>query len=215
MRLHSPALAEAFTRGLVDEGCHVLDIGMVGTEMVYYAIGSRELDGGVSVTASHNPKAWAGFKLLREGARALSGRRGDPGRRAASPNRRTLSRAVAGEGSVERERRLRGVPAVRARLHRPGGDPADGARAGRRQRDGGPMIGPILDGFPDHQAPLYFEPNGEFPGPRAEPAACPRTASSSSTPCSSAGPSSGSPGTATPTGASSSTTRESSCPATS
>ena len=76
MRLHSPALAEAFTRGLVDEGCHVLDIGLVGTEMVYYAIGSRELDGGVSVTASHNPKAWAGFKLLREGARALSGDEG-------------------------------------------------------------------------------------------------------------------------------------------
>ena len=57
MRLHSPALAEAFTRGLVDEGAHVLDIGMVGTEMVYYAVGSRELDGGVSVTASHNPEA--------------------------------------------------------------------------------------------------------------------------------------------------------------
>src|SRR5919108_4878092 len=76
MRLSSPALAEAFRRGLADEGCDVLNIGMVGTEMVYYAIGSRGLDGGASVTASHNPKAWAGFKLLREGALALSGDQG-------------------------------------------------------------------------------------------------------------------------------------------
>ena len=44
--------------------------------MVYYAIGSRGFDGGASVTASHNPKAWAGFKLLREGALALSGEEG-------------------------------------------------------------------------------------------------------------------------------------------
>jgi phosphomannomutase len=61
MRTSSPALAKSFCEGLVDEGCQVLDIGMVGTEMVYYAVGSRALDGGVSVTASHNPKAWSGF----------------------------------------------------------------------------------------------------------------------------------------------------------
>ena len=76
MRLHSPALAQEFCRGLTDEGCDVLHIGMVGTEMVYYAIGSRGFDGGASVTASHNPKAYAGFKLLREGALALSGEEG-------------------------------------------------------------------------------------------------------------------------------------------
>ena len=55
MRVHSRPLAVALARGLGDEGCRVLDIGLVGTEMVYYAIGSRDLDGGVSVTASHNP----------------------------------------------------------------------------------------------------------------------------------------------------------------
>ena len=78
MRLHSAPLAQAFARGLTDEGADVLDIGEAGTEMVYYAVGSRALDGGVSVTASHNPKQWAGFKLVREGALPLSGDRGIP-----------------------------------------------------------------------------------------------------------------------------------------
>ena len=75
MRLHSPALAQEFCRGLTDEGCDVLHIGMVGTEMVYYAMVQR-FGRRASVTASHNSEAWAGFKLLREGALALSGDEG-------------------------------------------------------------------------------------------------------------------------------------------
>ena len=59
--------------GLIAEGVHVLDAGEVATEVVYYLIGSRELDGGLICTASHNPKAYTGAKLIREGAMALSG----------------------------------------------------------------------------------------------------------------------------------------------
>ena len=51
----------------------MLDAGMVATEMLYYLVGSRELDGGAMVTASHNPKAYTGVKLVREGALPLSG----------------------------------------------------------------------------------------------------------------------------------------------
>ena len=51
----------------------MLDAGMVATEMLYHLVGSRELDGGAMVTASHNPKAYTGVKLVREGALALSG----------------------------------------------------------------------------------------------------------------------------------------------
>ena len=51
----------------------MLDAGQVGTEMLYYLVGSRELDGGLMCTASHNPKAYTGAKLVREGAIALSG----------------------------------------------------------------------------------------------------------------------------------------------
>src|SRR5919197_3219675 len=101
MRKSSPALSQAFAEGLVHEGCRVLDIGMVGTEMVYYAVGSRALDGGVSVTASHNPKDYAGFKLVREGAIALSGDLGiqDVRRIVESED---LERAASSEGAIAR-----------------------------------------------------------------------------------------------------------------
>ena len=73
MRLTAPELAARYRDGMVAEGAHVLDAGMVGTEMLYFLVGSRELDGGLMCTASHNPKAYTGAKLVREGALALSG----------------------------------------------------------------------------------------------------------------------------------------------
>src|SRR5215216_5391860 len=73
MRIQAPEMSRRVRDGLVDEGCHVLDAGMIATEMLYFLVGSRELDGGAMVTASHNPKAWTGVKLVREGALALSG----------------------------------------------------------------------------------------------------------------------------------------------
>ena len=76
MRLTAPELAARYRAGMVAEGVHVLDAGMVGSEMVYYLVGSRELDGGLMCTASHNPKSYTGVKLMREGALALSGDEG-------------------------------------------------------------------------------------------------------------------------------------------
>src|SRR4051794_13926459 len=73
MRLTAPELAVRYRRGLLGEGANVLDAGEVGSEMLYYLVGSRELDGGLMCTASHNPKAYTGAKLVREGAIALSG----------------------------------------------------------------------------------------------------------------------------------------------
>src|ERR671910_2110986 len=73
MRLTAPELAARYREGLVAEGALVLDAGMVGTEMLYFLVGSRELDGGLMCTASHNPKAYTGAKLVREGALPLSG----------------------------------------------------------------------------------------------------------------------------------------------
>ena len=60
MRLTAPEMAERMRDGLVAEGAHVVDAGQVGTEMLYFLVGSRELDGGAMVTASHNPKAYTG-----------------------------------------------------------------------------------------------------------------------------------------------------------
>src|SRR3712207_9044334 len=76
MRLTAPELAAMYREGMVDEGAHVLDAGQVGTEMLYFLVGSRGLDGGLMCTASHNPKAYTGAKLVREGAIALSGDEG-------------------------------------------------------------------------------------------------------------------------------------------
>src|SRR5918998_1706910 len=72
-------IAEAVGRyrdGLVAEGAHVVDAGMVGTEMVYWLVGSRDLDGGLMCTASHNPKAYTGAKMVERGSVALSSDRG-------------------------------------------------------------------------------------------------------------------------------------------
>src|ERR671931_2212944 len=73
MRLTAPGLAARYRDGMVAEGAHVVDAGMVGTEMLYWLVGSRDLDGGLMCTASHNPKAYTGAKLVERGAVALSG----------------------------------------------------------------------------------------------------------------------------------------------
>jgi phosphomannomutase len=68
MRLSSPSMAAALIEGAADGGADVHDLGMVGTEMVYFAVGELGLDGGVAVTASHNPKEYTGMKIVRRGA---------------------------------------------------------------------------------------------------------------------------------------------------
>src|SRR5581483_9885977 len=73
MRLTAPEMATAYRHGMCSEGASILDAGQVGTEMLYFLVGSRELDGGLMCTASHNPKAYTGAKLVGRGALALSG----------------------------------------------------------------------------------------------------------------------------------------------
>src|SRR4051794_41147025 len=76
MRLSAPEMAERYRQGMVAEGATVVDAGQVGTEMLYYLVGSRDLDGGLMCTASHNPKAYTGAKLVKRGSIALSGDEG-------------------------------------------------------------------------------------------------------------------------------------------
>ena len=73
VRLDSPALAEALSRGLTEGGCDVIDIGLCGTEEVYFQTAHRGVAGGIMVTASHNPIDYNGMKLVRDGARPVSG----------------------------------------------------------------------------------------------------------------------------------------------
>src|SRR5687767_10411081 len=73
VRLSSPEIAGSFIEGARSEGAAVTDIGVVGTDMMYFYVASRGLDGGAIITASHNPKEYNGIKMVRRGALALSG----------------------------------------------------------------------------------------------------------------------------------------------
>lgn len=73
MRLSSPSIANAFIEGARSQGCDVVDYGLAGTDMLYYAVARDEHDGGAQVTASHNPKQYNGLKLVRREAFPLSG----------------------------------------------------------------------------------------------------------------------------------------------
>ena len=76
MRLSSPSLAAAFIDGATSRGADVVDYGMIPTDMLYFAVARDGHDGGVQVTASHNPKQYNGMKMVRQGAFPLSGEEG-------------------------------------------------------------------------------------------------------------------------------------------
>ena len=126
MRLTAPEMGGRFAEGLMEEGCHVMDAGEVATEVFYYLVGSRSLDGGAMITPSHNPKPYTGVKLVREGALPLSGDAGIGDVRGA--DRGGAPREGARRRHDRGRRRAQGVPGGRA-----GDDPrrrlgeADGA----------------------------------------------------------------------------------------
>jgi phosphomannomutase len=72
VRTSSDSLFKALTKGLTDSGADVYDIGVCGTELVYFATFHLELDGGIMITASHNPPEYNGMKMVKRGARPIS-----------------------------------------------------------------------------------------------------------------------------------------------
>ncbi|MBR2519029.1 MAG: phosphomannomutase [Selenomonadaceae bacterium] len=72
IRLSGPTLSDALVRGLTEAGCDVFDIGQGGTEMIYFATGFNELDGGIMITASHNPKEYNGMKFVGKGVTPIA-----------------------------------------------------------------------------------------------------------------------------------------------
>jgi phosphomannomutase len=166
MRLTAPEIAGRLANGLVAEGVRVLDAGMIATEMLYFLVGSRELDGGAMVTASHNPKAWTGVKLVREGALALSGDAGIDEVRA------EIERGLPepeGGGTVEELD-------VYDEFHRHVLSFIDPERVDRLKVvvDGGngmagPMVGGLLERLGLDLTTTYWDPDGEFPDHEPNP----------------------------------------------
>ncbi len=167
MRLTAPGMAAELRDGLIFEGATVVDAGMVATEMLYHLVGSRELDGGAMVTASHNPKAYTGVKLVREGALPLSGDAGIGDVRAEIEA--GLQRVGLGGGSLEEvdiweEYRAHALSFIDPAAVKPMKVVVDGGNG-----MAGPMVGPILEKLPLELAEMYFEPNGEFPDHEPNP----------------------------------------------
>jgi phosphomannomutase len=166
MRLTAPEMAARLAEGLVAEGVSVLDAGEVATEMLYFLVGSAELDGGAMVTASHNPKPYTGVKLVREGALALSGDAG------IQDVRRTIEAGLPeppGGGAIEP---VEVGDAFRARAL----ELVDTAAVGglRVLADGGngmagPMIGPLLEALDLDLITTYWLPDGNFPDREPNP----------------------------------------------
>jgi phosphomannomutase len=166
MRLTAPEMADRVRAGLVDEGADVLDAGMIGTEMLYFLVGSRDLHGGAMVTASHNPKAWTGVKLVREGALALSG---DAGIGDVRAEIEAGMPEAPGGGSVEEvgiydefhRHVLSFIDPTRVTPHRVVVDGGNGMA--------GPMVGPLLERLGLDLVTTYWEPDGEFPDHEPNP----------------------------------------------
>ena len=167
MRLSSPAVAEAVVRGVTDEGVEVLELGLVGTEMVYFAVGSLELDGGIMVTASHNPKEYTGMKIVRRGALPVGGESGllDVRDKAVS----VVDRRGGGEGRATAydiwpayvDRVLSFIDVSAVRPLRVVIDAANGMA--------GAMLPPVLARLPVMAVQCYFDPDGSFPNHEPNP----------------------------------------------
>jgi phosphomannomutase len=166
MRLSAPEMAASVADGLVAEGASVLDAGQVATEMLYFLVGSRELDGGAMVTASHNPKPYTGVKLIREGALALSG---DAGIQDVRAEIESGMPEPAGGGSIaeveigdEFRRQMLGLVDPEAigplRVLADGGNGMAGV-----------MVGPLLEGLDLELETTYWVPDGEFPDREPNP----------------------------------------------
>ena len=167
MRLSSPTMADAVINGVADAGTDVADLGMVGTEMVYFATGELGLDGGIMVTASHNPAQYTGMKIVRRGALPVGSESG---------LFEIRDRAVRGEwrsstrGTVEPvdvwddfvDRVLSFIDASALRPVRIVVDAANGMA--------GVMLPPVLERLPQVEVVrCNFEPDGSFPNHEPNP----------------------------------------------
>jgi phosphomannomutase len=169
MRVSSPAMFEAVIRGATAAGADVLELGLVATEMVYFAVGELGLDGGIAVTASHNPKEYTGMKIVRQGALPVGGDSGllDIRDRAMAP---AHTPEGLSPGHVQRydiwpqyvERVLSFVDVAAIKPLRIVIDAANGMA--------GAMLPSVLEWLPQIQAQRYFfAPDGTFPNHEPNP----------------------------------------------
>jgi phosphomannomutase len=172
MRLTAPEMTDRYRLGLQSAGVHVIDAGEIGTEMLYYLVGSRALDGGLMCTASHNPTRYTGAKLIRSGALALSGEEG-------IQDVRRLVEADGDGADGSSPGAVEHVNIYGEFQHTVLGFIDPGVVRGAAWRapivvDGGngmagPMIGPLLDQLGLDVHATYWTPDGHFPDHEPNP----------------------------------------------
>ncbi len=166
MRLSSPSMAAAVVRGAAEGGADVTDVGMIGTEMLYFAVGHLGLDGGLTVTASHNPKEYTGMKIVRRGALPVGGDSGllDIRRRAETPFAEPVGRGAVRSADVYPAFVEHVVSFVDPGAIAPLRVVVDAANG-----MGGAMLPPVLAQLPVEAVCCYFEPDGSFPNHEPNP----------------------------------------------
>jgi phosphomannomutase len=168
MRLSAPELAARYIEGIRDEGADVIDIGQVGTEQLYYTVGSRDLPGGLMCTASHNPKPYTGAKVVKRGAIALSGDSG------IKEIKEIVTAGAPGEpaaerGNVKQEDIAAGFQQAAMKFIDPSSVREMKVVLDGGNGMGGPMVGPLLDQLPIDQVQTYWTPDGNFPDHEPNP----------------------------------------------
>ena len=166
MRLSAPELAARYRDGMMREGVSVHNIGQVGTEMLYWYVGSRQLDGGLMCTASHNPKAYTGAKLVRQGALALSADSGiqDIRRLIEGEMPQPMGRGMCDTIDIYREFQEAALSTIDPRAVKPLRVVVDGGNG-----MAGPMVGPLLERLGLDLITTYWEPDGNFPDHEPNP----------------------------------------------
>jgi phosphomannomutase len=165
MRVSSGPLAEAFMRGVTDSGAGAIDLGLVSTDLVYFAAGDRNLPGAM-FTASHNPAQYNGIKLCREGAAPVGQ---DTGLLTIKERAAQGAEKAATPGTIEQQdmltafadHLLRQVDGAAIRPLTVAVDAANGM--------GGKVVPAVFDRLPVTVVPLYFELDGTFPNHPADP----------------------------------------------
>jgi phosphomannomutase len=162
MRLSGEALEKAFIEGVIEAGADVLDLGLVSTDALYFAVGHLQEPGGAMITASHNPKEYNGFKLCREDAIALSGEHGIGQIRDLIVSGK-LPKPAEYAGSVEEsdiaeDYARHCLTFINTDDLRPLKIVVD---AGNGMA--GKMLPPIFEKLPFEYVPMYFELDGSFP----------------------------------------------------
>lgn len=166
MRLSAPKLAGRYRDGLIVEGCHVTDIGEVASEMLYWLVNRDELDGGIMCTASHNPAAYTGAKLVARKAIPLSGDAGIQEIREqieAGVDRPALAGSLREEDVFAefQKHALSFIDAASVTARKVVCDGGNGMA--------GPMLGSILEQLPLELDLNYWQPNGKFPDHEPNP----------------------------------------------